>query len=98
MRSSRGEGSAGAAGVGVAAAGGRGRADLAATFAGGFAFFADARLPGAFLAGRFLAAADFLAAVVLRRAAALVTLVFLRFVFALALAFRLVAMTASQLE
>src|ERR1043166_2385050 len=97
-RSSRGVGCAGAAGAGAAAAdgaGGLGRVVLAATFAAGLAFFADVRFAGAFLAGRFLAAA-FLVAAVLRRAGALATLAFLRLVFALA--FRLVAMTTSQLQ
>src|ERR1043166_3743131 len=99
-RSSRGVGCAGAAGAGAVAAdgaGGLGRVVLAATFAAGLAFFADVRFAGAFFAGRFLAAA-FLVAAVLRRAGALATLFLLRFVLALALAFRLVAMTTSQLQ
>src|ERR1043166_7254486 len=97
MRSSRDAACAGAGGAGVATdcIGALGGVGFTATLAAGLRFFADVRFTGAFLAGRFFAA-GFLAAGDLRRAAALATLVALRFVFALA--FRLVAMTASQLE
>src|ERR1043166_4269540 len=99
MRSSRDAAGAGAGGAGVATdcIGALGGVGFTATLAAGLRFFADVRFTGAFLAGRFFAAA-FLAAGDLRRAAALATLVALRFVFVFALAFRLVAMTASQLE